>query len=101
MSEEFVSIVQINDLFTDNYNQNVNRKQNIKKEKVLKMGIEELDLEVRSYNCLKRADIHTIEDLVNKTEKEIIKVKYLEKRSLEEIQYQLAKLGLALRSSHG
>lgn len=76
-------------------------KENSKKENVLKMGIEELDLEVRSYNCLKRAGIHTIGELTNKTEKDIIKVKYLEQRSLEEIQYQLAKLGLALRSSDG
>jgi len=95
MSKEFVSIKQIGDLFIDNYNQNANRKQNSKKN-VLEMGIEELDLEVRSYNCLKRADIHTIGDLISKTEKEILKVKYLEQRSLEEIQYQLAKLGLAL-----
>lgn len=76
-------------------------KENNKKENVLEIGIEELDLEVRSYNCLKRADIHTIGELINKTEKDIIKVKYLEQRSLEEIQYQLAKLGLALRPSDG
>ena len=94
MSKEFVSIKQIGDLFIDNYNQNI--KQNSKKENIFEMGIEELDLEVRSYNCLKREDIHTIGDLISKTEKEILKVKYLEQRSLEEIQYQLAKLGLAL-----
>lgn len=91
MSEEFISVKQISDLFMGNYNQNTNRKEN-----VLEKGIEELDLEVRSYHCLKRAGIHTIEDLTNKTEKEISNVKYLEKRSLEEIQYQLAKLGFTL-----
>ncbi len=101
MSEEFASIQKIDDLFISNCNQNTNIKQNINKEKMLEMGIEQLDLEVRSYNCLKRAGIHTIEDLINKTEKEIMKVKYLEQRSLEEVQYQLAKLGLALRSSGG
>ena len=100
MSEEFFSIQKIDDLFIDNYNQNANRKQNSKKN-VLEMGIEELDLEVRSYNCLKRAGIHTVGDLIDKTENEIIKVKYLEQRSLEDIQYQLAKLGLTLRSSNG
>lgn len=87
-------------LFIDNYNQNTNIKED-KKENVFEIGIEELDLEVRSYNCLKRADIHTIGDLVCKTEKELIKVKYMQKRCLEEIQCQLAKLGLALRSSDG
>lgn len=96
MSEEFISVKQISDLFMGNYNQNTNRKENSKKENVLEKGIEELDLEVRSYHCLKRAGIHTIEDLTNKTEKEISNVKYLEKRSLEEIQYQLAKLGFTL-----
>lgn len=101
MSKEFISIKRIDDLFMENYNQNTNRKESNKKENMLEEGIEELDLEVRSYNCLKRAGIHTIGDLVNKTEKEIIKVKYLEKRSLEEIQYQLAKLNLTLRSSDG
>ena len=67
------------------------------KEKVLEMTIEELDLSVRSFNCLKRAGIDTVEDLVNKTEDEMIKVRNLGKKSLEEVEQKLHSLGLDLK----
>ncbi|MBR4435737.1 MAG: DNA-directed RNA polymerase subunit alpha [Clostridia bacterium] len=69
------------------------------KDKVLDMVIEELDLSVRSYNCLKRAGINTIAELVERDEEEMMKVRNLGKKSLEEVQQKLALLGLALRSS--
>ena len=99
MSEEFVSITRIGDLFKENDNQNTNMEENDKTKNMLEMDIEELDLTLRSYICLKRESIHTIKEIVNKTEKEIMQVKYMEQRCLEDIQYQLAKLGLALRPS--
>ena len=64
------------------------------KEKVLEMTIEELDMSVRSFNCLKRAGINTVEDLVNKTEEEMIKVRNLGKKSLDEVRAKLHSLGL-------
>lgn len=67
------------------------------KNKLLEMTIEELDLSVRSYNCLKRAGINTVEELVRKTEEEMMKVRNLGKKSLEEVQNKLSELGLALR----
>lgn len=70
-----------------------------KKEKVLEMTIDELDLSVRSFNCLKRAGIDTVEDLTNRTEEEMIKVRNLGKKSLEEVIQKLASLGLALKHS--
>ena len=66
-------------------------------EKVLEMTIEELDLSVRSYNCLKRAGINTVEELIRKTEEEMMKVRNLGKKSLEEVQNKIAELGLRLR----
>lgn len=72
-------------------------KEEGKKEKVLEMSIEELDLSVRSYNCLKRAGINTVEDLANKTEEEMMKVRNLGRKSLEEVLNKMAELGLALR----
>ena len=74
-------------------------KEEGKKEKVLEMSIEELDLSVRSYNCLKRAGINTVEELACKTEEEMMKVRNLGKKSLEEVLNKLAELGLALRPS--
>ena len=67
------------------------------KEKVLEMTIEELDMSVRSFNCLKRAGIDTVEDLTNKTEEDMIKVRNLGKKSLEEVIQKLHSLGLDLR----
>lgn len=72
-------------------------KEESKKEKVLEMSIEDLDLSVRSYNCLKRAGINTVEDLANKTEEEMMKVRNLGRKSLDEVKYKLHGLGLALR----
>ena len=69
----------------------------VKKEKVLEMTIEELDLSVRSFNCLKRAGIDTVEDLINRTEEDMIKVRNLGRKSLEEVIQKLASLGLALK----
>ena len=65
---------------------------------VLKMTIEELDLSVRSFNCLKRANINTVEDLVNKTQSEMIKVRNLGRKSLEEVEHKLTMMGLSLAS---
>ena len=74
-------------------------KEEGKKEKVLEMSIEELDLSVRSYNCLKRAGINTVEDLACKTEEEMMKVRNLGKKSLEEVLNKIAELGLSLKPS--
>lgn len=63
----------------------------------LTMTIEEMDLSVRSFNCLKRANINTVADLVNKTEEEMIRVRNLGRKSLEEVQNKLASLGLSLK----
>ena len=67
------------------------------KGKYLEMTIEELDLSVRSFNCLKRAGIDTVEDLINRTEEEMIKVRNLGKKSLEEVIQKLHSLGFELR----
>ncbi|NLK21348.1 MAG: DNA-directed RNA polymerase subunit alpha [Epulopiscium sp.] len=72
-------------------------KEEDKKEKVLEMSIEELDLSVRSYNCLKRAGINTVEELINRTEEEMMKVRNLGRKSLEEVLNKLAELGLSLK----
>jgi DNA-directed RNA polymerase subunit alpha len=74
-------------------------KEEDKKEKVLEMTIEELDLSVRSYNCLKRAGINTVQELTQKTEEEMMKVRNLGKKSLEEIQQKLAVLNLSLKQN--
>lgn len=72
-------------------------KEENKKEKVLEMTIEELDLSVRSYNCLKRAGINTVEDLTNKSEEDMMKVRNLGRKSLEEVINKLNGLGLFLK----
>jgi len=72
-------------------------KEDDKKEKVLEMTIEELELSVRSYNCLKRAGINTVQELCSKTEEEMMKVRNLGRKSLEEVQEKLEDLGLSLR----
>ena len=72
-------------------------KEESKKEKVLEMTIEELDLSVRSYNCLKRAGINTVEDLTNKSEEDMMKVRNLGRKSLEEVINKLSGLGLYLK----
>ncbi|KRN03116.1 DNA-directed RNA polymerase subunit alpha [Levilactobacillus senmaizukei DSM 21775 = NBRC 103853] len=72
-------------------------KEETHKEKMLEMTIEELDLSVRSYNCLKRAGINTVQELNNKTEADMMKVRNLGRKSLEEVKAKLADLGLSLR----
>lgn len=72
-------------------------KEEDQKEKVLEMTIEELDLSVRSYNCLKRAGINTVEELANKSEDDMMKVRNLGKKSLEEVIQKLDELGLGLK----
>lgn len=69
-----------------------------KQQKVLEMTIEDLDLSVRSYNCLKRAGIHTVEDLIKRTEEDMLKVRNLGRKSLEEVIKKLEDLGLSLKA---
>ena len=69
----------------------------VQRDKVLEMTIEELDLSVRSFNCLKRAGIDTVEDLINRSEEDMIKVRNLGRKSLEEVIQKLASLGLTLK----
>ncbi|WP_284141034.1 DNA-directed RNA polymerase subunit alpha [Virgibacillus sp. LDC-1] len=72
-------------------------KEEDQKEKVMEMTIEELDLSVRSYNCLKRAGINTVQELSNKSEEDMMKVRNLGRKSLEEVKLKLDELGLGLR----
>ena len=90
-------------LFTDLSDAIGNRSTVVEKvetqrDKVLEMTIEELDLSVRSFNCLKRANINTVEDLISKTQDEMIKVRNLGRKSLEEVEHKLAMMGLSLAS---
>ena len=73
-------------------------KEDDEKEKVLEMNIDELELSVRSYNCLKRANINTVEELCNKTSEDMMKVRNLGRKSLEEVLEKLRELGLQLNS---
>jgi len=73
-------------------------KAEAQRDKVLEMTIEELDLSVRSFNCLKRVNINTVEDLISKTEDDMIKVRNLGRKSLEEVIHKLAMMGLSLKS---
>ena len=71
-------------------------KEDAGKEKILEMTIEELDLSVRSYNCLKRAGINTVQNLTEKTEAEMLKVRNLGRKSFDEVVLKLNSLGLSL-----
>ena len=90
-------------IFTD-LSENIGQRTTVvekveaQRDKVLEMTIEELDLSVRSFNCLKRANINTVEDLVGKTQDEMIKVRNLGRKSLEEVEHKLAMMGLSLAS---
>lgn len=75
----------------------LNKTEDDKQQQILKMAIEEMDLSVRSYNCLKRANIHTVEDLTKKTEDDMLKVRNLGRKSLDEVINKLASYGLALK----
>ena len=72
-------------------------KEEDQKEKALEMTIEELELSVRSFNCLKRANINTVEELTHKSEDDMMKVRNLGKKSLDEVKHKLEELGLSLR----
>lgn len=74
-------------------------KEEESKNKILEMTIEELDLSVRSYNCLKRAGINSVEELIRKTEEDMMKVRNLGRKSLEEVEQKINALGLVLRKS--
>lgn len=74
-------------------------KEQDQKEKALEMTIEELELSVRSFNCLKRASINTVEELTHKSEEDMMKVRNLGKKSLDEVKQKLEELGLGLRAS--
>ncbi|MGE5507648.1 MAG: DNA-directed RNA polymerase subunit alpha [Chitinophagales bacterium] len=74
-------------------------KEEEQKNRLMEMTIEELDLSVRSYNCLKRAGINTVEELTRKTEEDMMKVRNLGRKSLEEVKQKLAGLGLSLKES--
>ncbi|HBT17407.1 MAG TPA: DNA-directed RNA polymerase subunit alpha [Firmicutes bacterium] len=74
-------------------------KEEESKDKILEMNIEELDLSVRSYNCLKRAGINTVQELIKKTPEDMMKVRNLGKKSLEEVEQKLEALELSLRKS--
>ncbi len=74
-------------------------KDENERDRLMEMTIEELDLSVRSYNCLKRAGINTVAELTSKTDEEMIKVRNLGKKSLEEVKQKLGAIGLSLRES--
>jgi DNA-directed RNA polymerase subunit alpha len=75
----------------------MSEKKSDEKEKVLEMNIDELELSVRSYNCLKRAGINTVEELINKSPEDMMKVRNLGKKSLEEVLDKLKELNLQLK----
>ncbi len=74
-------------------------KEESQSSQVLEMSIDELELSVRSYNCLKRAGINTVQELCDKTEDEMMKVRNLGKKSLDEVHEKLKELGLGFKSS--
>ena len=76
-----------------------NEPESDNRDKVLEMTIEELDLSVRAFNCLKRAGINTVAELVQRNQEDMMKVRNLGKKSLEEVEQKLAALGLALRAN--
>jgi DNA-directed RNA polymerase subunit alpha len=79
------------------YSEVMEAKDMSKREKILELNIEDLDLSVRSFNCLKRAGINTVEDLLGKSEDDMMKVRNLGRKSMEEVQQKLLSMGLSLR----
>ena len=73
----------------------IDKKQRL--EKIKKLPLAEMDFKVRTYNCLKRANIHTLQDLVNKSENDMMKIRNLGKKSLKEVKEKLAAIGLGFR----
>ena len=97
MQEHLNLFVELNDSAED-LEIMVEKEEN-QKEKALEMTIEELELSVRSFNCLKRASINTVEELTHKTEEDMMKVRNLGKKSLDEVKNKLEELGLSLKQS--
>lgn len=97
LNDHFQLFIDLNENL-QNMSLMVEREESVK-EKVLEMSIEELELSVRSSNCLRRADIHTVEQLINKTEDEMSKVRNLGKKSLNEIKKRLTEIGLSLKQN--
>lgn len=97
LSEHFALFVDLNDMDTGAVSFEPNEEGH--REKLLEMTIEELDLSVRSYNCLKRASINTVEDLASRSEEDMMKVRNLGRKSLEEVLKKMADLGLRLQPS--
>ncbi len=97
LNDHFQLFIDLNENL-QNMSLMVEREESVK-EKVLEMSIEELELSVRSSNCLRRADIHTVEQLISKSEDEMAKVRNLGKKSLNEIKKRLTEIGLGLRQS--
>ena len=96
LSDHFALFTDLSDTLGDK--STVVEKATDSKDKMLELTIEELDLSVRSFNCLKRANINTVEDLISKTEDEMMKVRNLGRKSLEEVINKLAMMGLSLAS---
>jgi DNA-directed RNA polymerase subunit alpha len=94
LCDHFVLFTDLSD--TVGSRSTVVEKPETQHDKMLEMTIEELDLSVRSFNCLKRAGINTVEDLISKTEDEMMKVRNLGRKSLEEVINKLAAMGLSL-----
>jgi DNA-directed RNA polymerase subunit alpha len=97
MQEHLNLFVELTDT-TENMEIMVEKEEN-QKEKALEMTIEELELSVRSFNCLKRAAINTVEELTHKSEEDMMKVRNLGKKSLDEVKHKLEELDLSLRQS--
>lgn len=97
LSDHLKLFIGLTDKITDEVT--MVEKEEEKKDKVLEMTVEELDLSVRSYNCLKRAGINTVEELIQRTEEDMMKVRNLGRKSLEEITSKLRELGLSLRKA--
>lgn len=97
MQEHLSLFVELTDS-TENMEIMVEKEEN-QKEKALEMTIEELELSVRSFNCLKRAAINTVEELTQRSEEDMMKVRNLGKKSLDEVKHKLEELGLSLRQS--
>ena len=96
LCDHFTLFTDLSDTLGDK--STVVEKSTDQRDKVLELTIEELDLSVRSFNCLKRANINTVEDLISKTEDEMMKVRNLGRKSLEEVINKLAMMGLSLAS---
>ena len=97
MQEHLSLFVELTDS-TESMEIMVEKEEN-QKEKALEMTIEELELSVRSFNCLKRAAINTVEELTHRSEEDMMKVRNLGKKSLDEVKHKLEELGLSLRQS--